>query len=119
MKRVKYLLSLLVAAAIAALVGISVHSRPATAGKMVINIVLEGGSGRLENGRAEIRLREKFASGTRNHEYTAHVTPRDGKAKGYLYVEEVSSSQIIVAESGRGKSDARFDYLVVAIQWSR
>lgn len=72
----------------------------------------------MQNGTAEIRLREHFASGTKDYELTAHVVPREGKARGYLYVEEISPNRLVVVESGGGRSDARFDYLIVATQWS-
>lgn len=119
MKSAKYVLCLLVAAVTTALIGPLARSRPQAAGKEVISIMLEGGSGQLKEGRAEIKLSEPFASGTRNWEHSAQVTPRDEKAKGYLYVHELSSDQLVVVESAGGKSNARFDYIVVATQWSR
>jgi hypothetical protein len=119
MNRARFLLFVLVAAVIAALIGPLARSRPQTAGKMVISVMVEGGSGQLKEGRADIKLRESFASGTRNWEHSAQVTPRDEKAKGYLYVHRLSSDQLVVVESAGGKSDARFDYIVVATQWSR
>jgi hypothetical protein len=47
---------------------------------------------------------------------TAQVTPKDGKAKSYLYVEEVMPDHIIVVEAGNGSSNASFDYLVMGVR---
>jgi len=119
MRKGKCIFYLLIAAGAIALVGSSVHSRPDARGRELVNVVVEPGSGQLQNGRAEIRLREQFGSQTKKCEYTAYVTPRDGKAKGYLYVEEISPTRLVVVESGSGKTDARFDYLIAATQWSQ
>lgn len=49
---------------------------------------------------------------------TSGGTRRDRKAKGPLYVEEVSGGRIVVVESGGGPSEARFDYPFAASEWS-
>ncbi len=118
MRRRKCISYLLIATGTIALVATSVHSRPETHDRELVNVYVQGGSGQLQNGRAEIRLRLQFGAQTRNHEYTAHITPRDGRARGYLYVEEISPNRLVVVESGGGRSDGRFDYLIVATQWS-
>jgi hypothetical protein len=101
-----------------------IQPHPADPGKQIVYVCLEGGengvyvrgSGQLESGRAEIELPEHFALVAAEEGLTAQITPRDGNALGYLYVEEVLPEQIIVAESGGGTSDARFDYLVMGVR---
>lgn len=100
-----------------------VQPHPTDASRQIVYVCLEGGengvyvrgSGHLENGRAEIDLPEHFALVAGEGGLTAHVTPRDGNARGYLYVQEVRPGHIIVAEAG-GTSNARFDYLVMGVR---
>jgi len=101
-----------------------VQPHPTDPGKQIVYVCLEGGengvyvrgSGQLENGRAEIELPEHFALVAAEEGLTSQITPRDGKALGYLYVEEVLPDHVVVAESGGGTSDARFDYLVMGVR---
>lgn len=91
---------------------------PERRSRNIISVQLEPGSGQLENGRAQIELRQDFALSVKGCELTAHVCPRDAKARGYLYVEKLLPDRMVVVESGGGKSDACFDYVVIATQWS-
>jgi len=101
-----------------------VQPHPTDPGKQIVYVCLEGGengvyvrgSGQLENGRAEIELPEHFALMAAEEGLTAQITPRGGNALGYLYVEEVLPDHVVVAESGGGTSDARFDYLVMGVR---
>jgi hypothetical protein len=101
-----------------------VHPHPSDPSKQLVYICLEGGEsgvyvrgrGQLTHGRAEIELAEHFALTTAVEGLTAQVTPQDGSARGYLYVEDVSPERIIVVEAGGGTSDARFDYLVMGVR---
>jgi hypothetical protein len=101
-----------------------VQVHPTDPSKEIVYIALEGGengvfvrgSGQLENGWAEIELPEHFALVTVEEGLTAQVTPKDGKAKSYLYVEEVMPDHIIVVEAGNGSSNASFDYLVMGVR---
>ena len=80
------------------------------------NGVYVRGTGRLQKGSAEIQLPEHFRLVAAEEGLTAQITPRDGKAKGYLYAEEVTPNHIIVVDSGGGESNARFDYLVMGVR---
>ena len=101
-----------------------VQPHPTDPGKQIVYVCLEGGengvyvrgSGQLESGRAEIELPEHFALVAAEEGLTAQITPRGGNALGYLYVEEVLPDHVVVAESGGGTSDARFDYLVMGVR---
>jgi hypothetical protein len=100
-----------------------VQPHPADPSKELLYVCLEGGesgvyvrgSGNLEGGRAEVQLPEHFSLVAAEEGLTVQITPRDGKAGGYLYVEEVSPSNIVVVEAG-GTSDASFDYLVMGVR---
>jgi hypothetical protein len=101
-----------------------IQPHPTDPGKQIVYVCLEGGengvyvrgSGQLENGRAEIELPEHFALVAAEEGLTAQITPRDGNALGYLYVEEVLPDHVVVAESQGGTSDARFDYVVMGVR---
>ena len=80
------------------------------------NGVYVRGSGQLEGGRADIALPEHFSLVAAVEGLTVQVTPTDGKAAGYLYVEEASPSRIVVVEAGGGVSDASFDYTVMGVR---
>ncbi|HPS77226.1 MAG TPA: hypothetical protein PLS53_03625, partial [Thermoanaerobaculaceae bacterium] len=73
------------------------------------------GTARLVNGEIRVRLGETFQWVTNpDLGLTAHLTPR-GDCKG-LYVETLSTSEMVVKELGGGRSDAAFDYLVYGLR---
>jgi hypothetical protein len=74
------------------------------------------GSAQLINGVVEIRLPEHFALVASEEGLSAHITPRDGRAKSYLYAEEVETDSIVVKEANNGTSNATFDYLVIGLR---
>ena len=92
--------------------------------RQIVYVCLEGGengvyvrgSGELKNGRARVQLPEHFSLVASETGLTAQVTPRDGSAGSYLYVEEVTRDHIKVVEANGGTSNARFDYLVMGIR---
>ncbi len=98
------------------------HPKDST--KEIVYVCLEGGengvyvrgSGTLEKGRARISLPEHFSLVASEKGLTVQITPRDGKAKGYLYAEKVTPEYIFVVEVGGGESSASFDYLVMGIR---
>jgi hypothetical protein len=101
-----------------------VHPHPVDPGKQLVYVCLEGGengvyvrgSSGLERGRAVINLPEHFGLVAAAEGLTAQVTPRDGRARGYLYVEEIAPDRIVVVEANGGTSDAQFDYLVMGVR---
>lgn len=101
-----------------------VQPHPTDPSKQIVYICLEGGesgvyvrgTGQLENGKADISLPEHFSLVASEKDLTAQVTPRDGSAKGYLYVTEVTPDHVVVAEAGGGRSSAHFDYLVMGVR---
>ncbi len=73
------------------------------------------GSARLVNGEARVTLGESFQWVTNpDIGLTAHLTPR-GDCQG-LYVESVSTTELVVRESGGGRSNTAFDYLVYGLR---
>ena len=100
------------------------QDHPIDPNKEIAYICLEGGeagtyvrgTGKLSNGRAIINLPDHFSLVTAAQGLTAQVTPKDGKAAGYIYFEEVTPEYIVVMESGGGISDATFDYLVMGVR---
>jgi hypothetical protein len=101
---------------------VQVHPKDTT--KEIHYVCLEGGeagtyirgSAQLQGGEAVVSLPEHFGLVTSVNGLTAQVTPRDGSAKGYLYVESVTPAQLVVRESGDGSSNAKFDYLVQGVR---
>ncbi len=101
-----------------------VQDHPYDNSKQIFYVALEGGengvyirgSGQLKDGYAEIDLPEHFTLVAAETGLTGHLTPRDGQAKGYLYIEEVSPSLVKVKESGDGKSNAKFDFVIYGVR---
>jgi len=96
-----------------------VQNHPYDSRLSIFYVALEGdeagtytrGSGRLVNGEARVTLGETFAWVT-NPEIglTAHITPR-GKAAD-LYVESVSTTELVVRSREGAGTDVAFDYIV-------
>ncbi|MCK4224134.1 MAG: hypothetical protein KAX39_03070 [candidate division Zixibacteria bacterium] len=101
---------------------LQLHPRDTT--KTIHYVCLEGGeagtyvrgSAQLQGGVAIISLPEHFGLVTSENGLTAQVTAKDGTAKGYLYIESVTPSQLTVKESGGGLSNAKFDYFVQGVR---
>ena len=73
------------------------------------------GSARLNAGEARVPLGETFRWVTNpDIGLTAFVTPRGDC--GNLYVESLTTQEIVVRESGGGASDVVFDYIVVGLR---
>lgn len=70
------------------------------------------GSARLRAGEAVIELPGAFTARARESGLTAHVTPTDPCAG--LYVAERSPARLVVRELNGGRTDASFDFLVIA-----
>lgn len=70
------------------------------------------GSANLRAGEAVIELPGAFTARARESGLTAHVTPTD--VCGGLYVAERSPARLVVRELNGGRTDAGFDFLVVA-----
>jgi hypothetical protein len=96
-----------------------VQNHPYRDDEVIVYFSLEGdeagtytrGSARLVNGEARVTLGETFQWVTNpDLGLTAHVTPREECAG--LYVESLSTTELVVRESGGGSSDAAFDYVV-------
>ncbi len=100
-----------------------VQNHPYDPDLSVLYVALEGdeagtytrGSGRLVDGEARIPLGETFAWVT-NPEIglTAHVTPRSPDA--VVYVESVSTDELVVRNVSGFADDAAFDYIVHGIR---
>jgi hypothetical protein len=76
------------------------------------------GSGQLVNGSAVIRLEPNFAETVNvGMDYRVFPVPNDD-CKG-LYVTQKTASSFVVRELGGGKSNASFDYRIVARQKGR
>jgi len=73
------------------------------------------GSGQLSKGSAVVRLEPVFAQTVSTElEYHVFLTP-NGDCKG-LYVSDKSSTSFEVRELGRGTSNVKFDYRIVALR---
>ena len=73
------------------------------------------GSGRLVDGEARVQLGDTFALVTNpDIGLTAHVTPRGRSAD--LYVQSVTTGEIIVRSDGPSSLDASFDYFVYGLR---
>ena len=101
---------------------VQLHPKDTT--KTIHYVCLEGGeagtyirgSAQLQGGISIVSLPEHFGLVTGENALTAQITPRDGTAKGYLYTESVTPSQLVVRESGGGSSNAKYDYLVQGVR---
>jgi type VI secretion system secreted protein VgrG len=96
-----------------------VQNHPHHADLSVVYTALEGdeagtytrGAARLEGGVARVTLGETFAWVTNPETgLTAHVTPRGQQAR--LYVESVSTNQLVVRSDDPADASAEFDYIV-------
>ncbi len=96
-----------------------VQNHPQDASKVVVYTAPEGaetatytrGSSRLRGGFARVPLDPTFAWTTNpDVGLTANVTPR--AASGSLYVESISTSELVVRCAGGDCADVPFDYLV-------
>ncbi len=73
------------------------------------------GSGRLVDGVGRVRLEETFAWVTNpDIGLTAHVTPRGAWTD--LYVESISTDELVVRSADPAVLDAAFDYLVFGLR---
>jgi len=100
-----------------------IQDHPTDLTKQIVYVCLEGGeagtyqrgSGQLVNGVAEIALPEHFSLVTNSDEgLTAIVSPR-GNCNG-LYVEQITTSKIVVRELNNGTSNVCFDFIVNGIR---
>jgi hypothetical protein len=96
-----------------------VQNHPYEEDRMIVYSSLEGdevgtytrGSARLENGVAQVRLGETFQWVTNpDLGLTAHLSPRGQAAS--LYVESLSTREMIVRAEEGTAPDAAFDYIV-------
>ncbi len=96
-----------------------VQNHPFEKDKVIVYAAPEGdevatytrGTARLIDGEARVQLGETFAWVTNpDIGLTAHLTPR-GESSG-LYVESLTTSELVVRETGGGKGDVTFDYIV-------
>jgi hypothetical protein len=73
------------------------------------------GTAKLVSGEARVKLGETFQWVTNpDIGLTAHLVPR-GDCNG-LYVESVSTTELVVRELGGGKGNAAFDYVVYGLR---
>ncbi|UCF35191.1 MAG: hypothetical protein JSV78_07775 [Phycisphaerales bacterium] len=100
-----------------------VQNHPEDPGAVVVYAAPEGnevatytrGTARLVNGRARVPLGETFKWVTNpDIGLTAHLTLR-GDAPG-LYVESLTTAELVVREVGGGTSDVDFDYIVYGLR---
>jgi hypothetical protein len=100
-----------------------VQNHPLEKDKVIVYASPEGdevatytrGTARLANGEARVRLGETFQWVTNpDIGLTVHLTPR-GKCRG-LYVDSLSTTELVVREQEDGTSDAAFDYLVYGLR---
>jgi hypothetical protein len=100
-----------------------VQNHPDHADRVVVYTAPEGdevatytrGTARLQNGEAIVPLGETFKWVTNpDIGLTAHLTPR-GDCLG-LYVESLSTKELVVRELQNGGSDVVFDYIVYGLR---
>jgi len=72
------------------------------------------GGAELKNGECVIDLPEHFSLLASSKGLTATVTARD-ETEGWLYVKELTKDKLVVKEAKGGKSNVKFDYLVIGI----
>jgi hypothetical protein len=98
-------------------------NHPADSSKTVNYACLEGpeaamysrGTARLQSGIAVIELPEHFALMASEQGMTVQLTPRSVDSLGLAAVE-VSPSQVVVRELGRGTNSYDFDYMITAVR---
>jgi hypothetical protein len=101
-----------------------INPHPHDPSKRIVYVSLEGGEngvyvrgkGQLNKGVALIDLPEHFSLVAAEEGLTVQLTPRDGKARGYMYAESVTPLQLVVKEAGGGSGEAGFDYLVMGLR---
>jgi hypothetical protein len=100
-----------------------VQNHPQRADLSVVYTALEGdeagtytrGTARLESGLARVRLGETFAWVTNpDVGLTAHVTPRGAPAD--LYVESLTTTEMVVRGGPASAPDQLFDYVVMGLR---
>jgi hypothetical protein len=100
-----------------------VQNHPERSEFSIVYTALEGdeagtytrGTARLENGTVRVPLGETFALVTNpDIGLTAHVTPRGGAAS--LWVESLTTREMVVRGSPDDPSDQRFDYVVMGLR---
>jgi len=99
-----------------------VQEHPENPKKVIIYTTLEGGevgtywrgSGQLDLGVAIINLPKHFSLVTNEQGLSAYVTPRND-CYG-LYVEKLTTTEVVVKELLNGKSDAKFDVLIMGVR---
>jgi hypothetical protein len=99
-----------------------VQQHPTDPSQSIIYSALEGGeagtyyrgTAQLVDGTARVDLPEHFGLVTEEEGLTVQVTPRDD-CNG-LFVEEVSTTYLVVRELMGGSSDARFDFLINGVR---
>ena len=99
-----------------------IQEHPTEPNQAIIYAALEGGeagtyyrgTAQLKNGTARVDLPEHFSLVTEKEGLTAQVTPR-GECNG-LYVEEVSTTYIVVRELMGGNSDVHFDFFINGVR---
>ncbi len=100
-----------------------VQNHPEDAGKSVVYVALEGdeagtytrGSARLAGGEARVTLGATYRLVTNpDLGLTAHLTAR-GECPD-LYVESVTTSELVVRQMGGGSDDCVFDYAVMGLR---
>jgi len=100
-----------------------VQNHPYESDRVIVYAAPEGdevatytrGTARLDNGEARVSLGETFAWVTSpDVGLTAHVTPR-GQCEG-LFVESLTTTDMVVRELRDGRSDVVFDYIVYGLR---
>ena len=99
-----------------------VEPHPYNSNKEIVYACIEGpeagtyarGKATTINGKAVIKLPDHFGMVTSNIQLTAHITPA-GKCNG-LYVEKVTTNELIVKELNNGDSNVDFYYNVNGIR---
>ncbi|MEJ2709181.1 MAG: hypothetical protein P8074_16335 [Anaerolineales bacterium] len=99
-----------------------VQQNPNDPSESIIYASLEGGeagtyyrgTAQLTNGVARITLPEHYSLVTEMEGLTVQVTPRED-CNG-LYVDEVTTTYLVVRELQGGKSDARFDFFINGVR---
>jgi hypothetical protein len=96
-----------------------VQQHPADPAKEIVYVCLEGGeagtytrgSSNLVNGTVTVSLPAHFGLVTNATGLTAQITPR-GLVQGMLYVECVTSSQLVVKASNPADASVPFDFMI-------
>ncbi len=72
------------------------------------------GTAKLQNGVVIINLPEHFSIMSSEENLTAQITPR-GNCNG-LFIEDISSTKLVVRELNNGSSNVEFDYFVNGVR---